>query len=164
MKSGFRWVLGDGNLINIYDDPWLREKENFKVDNSVHPEGANAKVCDFFRHDRKAWDEDKIRRSFNDGDASVILTTRIPQNGSKDRLAWVHSHNGQYSVKMGYQYWHSNHLGNINVKKSDGWGKLWRLSIPHKIKVYLWRFCRNCPIQNLLRGKGVAVTIECQMC
>lgn len=39
------------------------------------------------------------------------------------------------------------------------------LCIPHKIKVLMWRLCRNnVPVRNLLRGKGVRVPISCVMC
>ena len=41
----------------------------------------------------------------------------------------------------------------------------WRLPIPHKIRVFLWRLCRNTiPVYYRLRGKGVPVTIRCPLC
>lgn len=46
-----------------------------------------------------------------------------------------------------------------------GWKRLWQLPIPHKIRVFLWRLCRNTiPVRYRLRGKGVPVTISCPMC
>lgn len=53
----------------------------------------------------------------------------------------------------------------MDIHQSSGWRKLWHLSMSHKIKMFFWRFCRNnITIRNLLREKGVAVPIGCQMC
>ncbi|KAL8123154.1 hypothetical protein AgCh_011229 [Apium graveolens] len=42
---------------------------------------------------------------------------------------------------------------------------IWRLDVPHKIKIFLWRFCRNnIPVRNLLRGKGIPAPVACDMC
>lgn len=58
MKEWYRWVLGDGQSINIHTDRWLREKENLCVDQDDNRRlGLDAKVCDFFgckRHGMKA--------------------------------------------------------------------------------------------------------------
>ena len=52
-----------------------------------------------------------------------------------------------------------------DLQQSDGWRKLWRLSIPQKIKVLLWRLCRNTiPVRYLLRSKSIRVPIGCTMC
>lgn len=68
-------------------------------------------------------------------------------------------------MRSGYHYWHSRHSANENVQSASGWGKLWRICIPHKIKVLLWRICRNTvPVRNRLRGKGARVPITCMMC
>lgn len=46
-----------------------------------------------------------------------------------------------------------------------GWNKLWRLPIPHKMKIFLWRFCRNnIPVKDRLMQKGVVLPIMCPMC
>ncbi|XP_074326797.1 uncharacterized protein LOC141664743 [Apium graveolens] len=51
------------------------------------------------------------------------------------------------------------------VQQSKGWNVIWKLEIPHKIRVFLWRFCRNTlPVRNLLRGRGVPTPIICNMC
>lgn len=142
MKEGCRWVLRDGKSIHIYSDRWLRGKENFCVDQDGSSE-RSTKVCDLFLNDSRKWDEHKVRSSFNNIDVAAILATRIPQNNTRDRITWVHYNNGQYSVKTGYHKWQQNHLGGVDIQQSDGWGKIWRLCIPHKVKVFLWRICRN---------------------
>ena len=54
---------------------------------------------------------------------------------------------------------------NVEVQQIAGCGRLWNLDIPHKIRVLLWRLCRNnVPVRWRLRGKGVVVPIECVMC
>lgn len=68
-------------------------------------------------------------------------------------------------MKTGYQQWHKNHVGDMGVQQSKGWGRIWNLNVPHKIKIFLWRWCRNnIPVRNLLGNKGVSVPIGCNMC
>lgn len=166
MKDGLRWVLDTGLNINIFSDRWLRGKDNFYVDQEeVRGLREDMKVSGFFISGSKTWDETKVRATFNGVDAEAILAVRIPQNGTSDRIVWVHSSNGQYSVKSGYHIWHKHHMSNAAIKQSKGWAKIWRLCIPHKMKVLLWRFCRNnVPVRNLLRCKGIRLLISCAMC
>lgn len=40
-----------------------------------------------------------------------------------------------------------------------------KIRIPHKVKIFFWRFCRNnIPVCNLLRSKRMTTTIFCPMC
>ena len=134
MKEGFRWVLGNGQVINIKADRWLRDKSDLCVDQEHTTASNNAKVCDFFQNNTKKWDEAKVRLQFSDEDANAILNTHIPDMCIKDRIAWSHSHNGQYTVKSGYQYWHKNHSIATGVQASNGWSKIWSLQIPHRMR------------------------------
>lgn len=119
----------------------------------------------FFVEERKIWNAEKLRLYFNNEDVEAILNIRIPQGSTRDRIAWVHASNGKYSVKSGYYQWCQQHNVDGGVVQSRGWSKLWQLKIPHKIKVFLWRLCRNMlPVRNKLRGRGVPVTIGCPMC
>lgn len=102
---------------------------------------------------------------FLDCDAKAILAIPISNNQVPDRIAWRFTNDGKYSVKSGYKYWHDHYCECSRQQSSQGWGKLWRLDIPQKIRVFLWRICRNnVPVRNLLRGKGVQTTIICPMC
>lgn len=68
-------------------------------------------------------------------------------------------------MKSGYKQWQLNQPQDESLRQSNGWSRLWRLSIPHKMKYFLWRFCRNnLPLRYPLRGKGVLVPISCAMC
>lgn len=86
MKEGLRWVIEDGKSIIIKSDKWLRGKSDFCVDPGENC-SPDSKVCDFFLPGQKVWDKDKIRATFNSGDADAILSTRIPQNSTQNRLA-----------------------------------------------------------------------------
>lgn len=119
----------------------VRDTHDFRMEDIQYAdEISNAKVRDFFVYGTKKWDEYKVRQSFNNCDLNAILATRIPQNSTRDMLAWFHVSDGQYSVKTGYKFCHSQHFGDDGVHQSSGWGKVWKLPIPHKLKVFLWSF------------------------
>ncbi|XP_074359592.1 uncharacterized protein LOC141699321 [Apium graveolens] len=166
VKNGLRWFMGDGRSIHIYQDRWLRGKPNYCVDQYTQQQANRyTKVCDFLLENQKAWDERKIKSTFNTTDAEAILAVRVSQNSTRDRVAWLHTINGQFNVKSGYHLWQTAKNRVTDVQQSDGWGKLWRLCIPHKIRVFLCRLCRNnVPVRYVLREKGFMVPISCSMC
>lgn len=49
MAEGYRWILGDGQSIDICNDPWLRGKGNYRVENKVYSDDIiRSKVNEFF--------------------------------------------------------------------------------------------------------------------
>ena len=165
MKNGLRWVLGDGQTIYIKSDRWLRGARDFRVDQENTAVNDSARVCDFFLADTRMWDEEKVRLHFSESDANAIICTRKPSMCIKDRIAWSHTSNGQYTVKSGYQQWHTSNVHVTAVQESTGWKRIWSLEVPHKVRIFLWRFCRNnIPIRKLIRSRGITVPISCSMC
>ena len=65
-------------------------------------------MCDFFKENSKEWDVDKVNLHFSSEDAAAIVRTRILQGCTRDRIAWIHSNNGQYTVKSAYYQWCKN--------------------------------------------------------
>lgn len=102
----------------------------------------------------KAWE------LFTADDAKTILATYVPQRSVEDRVVWAMSTEGIYDVKTGYFYWQNQFMRNSVCIVSGGWKKLWRLNIPHKIKIFLWRVCKNnLEVRNCLRNKGIPTLV-----
>lgn len=121
VKDGLRRVMGDGRSIDVFQDRWLRGKPDYCVDQYTQSQAnRHTKVCEFLLEDQKAWDERKIRSTFNTTDTEAILSVRVSQNSTKDRVAWLHSSNGQYSVKSGYYFWQTANSRVSDVQQSDG--------------------------------------------
>ncbi|XP_074363745.1 uncharacterized protein LOC141704399 [Apium graveolens] len=116
--EGYRWILGDGKSIRCTRDAWLVSKSDFKVDQSWTYGNNNLAVADLFQPNDRAWNISKVSEMFSSADAAVVLSTRIPFLPAVDRLAWSKTSNGKYSVKTGYQLWHSRNVGTDSVSQS----------------------------------------------
>lgn len=125
----------------------------------------NLKVCDLFVPGTNEWDVAKVHNLFSSSDAKFILAIPIPINQVQDRIVWNYSLDGKYSAKTGYRFWQQHYGQCKQLEESKGWGRLWKIQVPQKIKIFLWRVCRNnIPVRNMLRGKGVNTTILCPLC
>ncbi|KAL8126745.1 hypothetical protein AgCh_013868 [Apium graveolens] len=165
LSGGFRWVLGNGNDIKATKDHWLRTKKDFCVESNQFYAGRNDIVSSLFYNNERKWNQPLIRERFLKEDADAILALHIPQRDIADRVVWTVSNNGEYSAKSGYHYWVNRNFGDEVVVQSIGWKKVWHLRVPHKVKVFIWRFCRNViPIRRRLSAGGVSVPITCPMC
>lgn len=66
-------------------------------------------------------------------------------------------------MKISYRFDASRFIENKSV--STGWSKLWKLLLPHKVRTFIWLFCKNNkPVKVLLRNKKVMTPITCPMC
>ena len=112
LSKGYRWIVGDHQSIDVYKDSWLRGKADFRVEaNDVSGE-VSAKVKDLFIPGTRMWDNVKVNSLFSTCDAKNILAMHVPQTQEVDRLAWMHTVDGAYSVETGYQFW-LNSMGNV---------------------------------------------------
>lgn len=143
LAKGFRWVMGDGESIVATKDPWLRLKADFCVENSHIYEGRNEVVSAYIEQDTLKWNVPLITENFVSRDAQAILSIPIPQRSTRDRLVWSSSITGIYTAKEGYRFWQKQANDSHNIQQSRGWQKIWSLLIPHKIKIFIWRFCHN---------------------
>lgn len=160
-KKDFRWVMGDGRNTNVFEDPWLKSKLNFMVERGEYNMSLSTKVPHFLEPHMKKWNVNKVREVFEEIDAQAILKVSIPQHEACDRVAWVHTQEGIYSVKSGYQIWQGRNIQSLQQAQSAGWKKLWNLNIPPKIKFFLWRFCRNnIPVRVLLQRRSNAIPLS----
>ncbi|KAK3230518.1 hypothetical protein Dsin_002399 [Dipteronia sinensis] len=114
------------------------------------------------------WNRRLISDSFIPDDANLILSLPCSSNITSNSLVWHSDKFGAYSVKSRY------HLGcNLisspscsSLDSSESWWKyLWRMKIPSKVKIFLWRVSHNwIPIGCNLNKRRIPVDVFCHIC
>jgi ribonuclease HI len=70
-----------------------------------------------------------------------------------------------YSVRSAYYQLMENIIDNNHLKENGNWKKLWKLQVPNKVKIFLWRVLRGClPVRSRLVDKGVRCDNKCPQC
>ncbi|XP_074351807.1 uncharacterized protein LOC141690954 [Apium graveolens] len=163
--GGFIWVLGNGDDIAATKDPWLRMKMNFYVEPNPFYDGRNEVISSLFCPNEKKWNHSLIKDHFLKEDADVILAVHIPQRDITDRMVWTRFNSGVYNTKSGYHHWFNKHFWFGTADQCVRCKKVWHLQVPHKVKVFIWRFCRNViHVRRRLSARGARVPITCPIC
>ena len=100
------------------------------------------------------WKRSVIFRRFNREDAENILRTPISLSRTGDLHFWIHSKQGEYSVRLCYQLQLKEARMKAEQAKGESgssyddsntqiWKTLWGLNIKHKIKLFIWRCITN---------------------
>jgi hypothetical protein len=99
---GCRWSIGNGTSIKVMGEPWLRDKEQAWIPSPQVQGVYNLTVNDLMHPNMKLWDKPKIESIFNSYVAKSILDIPLFNLIEEDKLIWVDSTHGQYSVRSGY--------------------------------------------------------------
>lgn len=87
----------------------------------------------------------------------------------EDKFVWPFTSSGTYTVKSGYHFLAKedpNNLAPVNLTHDGGiWKLVWGLSIPNKVKNFLWRSCRDAILvkKNLKKCK-ILLDDSCDHC
>ncbi|KAM1736077.1 hypothetical protein ACFX12_014475 [Malus domestica] len=174
LNQGLRWRVGNGESINIREDPWFPKPTTFKV----RPKNnlGETMVSDLIDSDTLAWRSDLIVNGFHRDDVSTILSIPLSHVGSNDRLVWHYATNGIYSVKTGYsmalKLMDDGALGrkgrgnpSESNKLSLVWNNIWRMQVPHKIRIFIWRCCNNAlAVRRNIKRRHMRVDNVCGVC
>uniref|UniRef100_A0A803PJ47 Reverse transcriptase domain-containing protein n=1 Tax=Cannabis sativa TaxID=3483 RepID=A0A803PJ47_CANSA len=164
IKSGARWSIANGSLVDVLNQPWLMDKDNLYITSS-HPTLLHAKVSQLMAPNERRWDEDIINDLFSDVDRELVKGVVISSSREFDNRYWFFEASGQYSVKSAYKRLQVVNGRWIGGDNSGLWRKLWNLKIPAKISVFLWRACRNNrPTRINLLVRHVDVPSVCPFC
>ena len=117
---------------------------------------------------QQRWKERLIHDSFAREDAEAILKIPLPKRPKEDQLIWHYDRRGKYSVTSGYQVAMRLKFPDqpcCSSQNSDLWGALWKLVVPEKIKIFLWRASNNIlPTSENLWKRRVVQEPICQIC
>ncbi|XP_019184658.1 PREDICTED: uncharacterized protein LOC109179616 [Ipomoea nil] len=134
LKSGCRRRIGDGTATRVWTVPWLPDRHNPYVESDQAMNGHSMLVSELIDAHTGTWNLDLLQQNFNARDTQLIL--RVPV--STDFEDWEGDIRGCYSVKDGYR-----RLGFLNTDPSPVWNNIWKLQVPPKWKVFLWRALLN---------------------
>lgn len=99
-------------------------------------------------------------------DVQSILQILLAQ-GREDVIAWHYNRSGMFSVRSSYhcQWTAKFDDGASNAVDNGVWKRLWKLSIPGKIKIYGWRILNGLiPCKGILLNRHVVDSVECPLC
>ena len=114
-----------------------------------------------------------MRDSFVPWDAEEILKIKAGVRMVEDTVVWNYERTGIYSVRSAYRLLKADErqkeasAGNESGSSyADGiWNKLWKLKIPPKIRIFLWRAVNNfLPTKRELKRRHVEQEDFCETC
>ncbi|KAK3204162.1 hypothetical protein Dsin_018208 [Dipteronia sinensis] len=144
IETGARWQIGDGSSVHIFKDRWVPNPSAFKA---ISPTllGDQASVG-ILKLQSGAWNKRLIWENFVPEDASAILSILCSSSVATDLHFLSYEKLGSYSIKSGYHLGYTllTTPGSSGLSLLESWWKfLWRIKIPAKVKLFLWRASHN---------------------
>lgn len=165
LKQGTRCYIGAGNSIPVWGAPWVRSPHH-PSSIPVPPQGAlELTVKDLWTPQLKEWNEPLIRMLFSPQQVDAILATPLLSSVEVDACIWSPHPSGNYSVRSAYHMAMNQMTDTSHLRVEGDWTYLWKLNIPPRVKVFLWRASRNClPTRTKLQCRGVQCPNLCVTC
>ena len=122
------------------------------------------------------WDNTAISEIFLPTDAQAIMSIPLCTRHIDDFWSWIHEKNGVFSIrsayrmlvntKMGREAWLEGRGNSSDLdRNSKAWQQLWRVNVPPKVKIFLWRFAQqSIPMADLLHHRNMSTSTRCGLC
>ncbi|KAF7839244.1 reverse transcriptase [Senna tora] len=145
-----RWRVGNGHKIALNDVKW------------IHPDTSNHhynKLCDLM-FPGGFWDADKVAQVYNSPKKERILDTVISHTSVEDKLVWLKSDHGDFTVKKAYDILTND--PHPCVLPGFNRDRLWKLPLPQRILVFWWKTLhKGLPLKMNLARKGFQISTTC---
>ncbi|CAN1145802.1 Putative ribonuclease H protein At1g65750 [Linum perenne] len=166
IKEGYRWRVGNGARINIWQDPWLRGVGSRWITSDGSVGDSDRKVDELIDPETREWKISLLQSQFNHEDCKAIM--EIPLMGDADcvdKIIWPLSKNGFYTVKSGYRLLTETLTNSAHLHVPGNWQALWRLQMPPKMRMMGWILAREVvPTRDMLQHSHILVPWECGLC
>jgi hypothetical protein len=175
LKQGLIKRIGDGRSTNIWTDSWLPQ------DNLMRPlvslkNNPPQMVSELIDETPATWREGVIREFFLPMDATAILSIPLCTRRQNDFWAWSYDKKVLLSIRSGYcmmintkinreNYFEGNDGSLDHVTEAKGWSTLWKIVVPSKIRVFLWRLSQqSIPSADVLAHQNMSRSTRCSLC
>ena len=118
----------------------------------------------------KWWNYELIREIFPEDEARQICSMVLSPLGQKDKIVWVGTKKGIFTVRNAYHMVKESALageGECSTKgiKERMWKVLWKLNCPRVVHLFLWKACNNIlPTKANLSKQGVTQDDKYPIC
>lgn len=151
INKDLRIRIGNGFSTNIWSSPWIPDDNRFKVYTQRHPDAVfPLHVSDLVDPLTGSWNVQLLEEHFWPIDRECILSIHVGSIYSHDRVVWHFARDGKFSVKTAYHVAMRSRrreggreLGEVSGDATDVWQNIWSLNLPPKVKMFLWRSCKN---------------------
>lgn len=124
--------IGNGHSTNVWHDPWVPDLVG-AVPKACR--GSIRMVADLRDREVGSWNESLIKSLFIEEEENLILASPWSSNLGEDKLLWCGKNSERFSIKSSYLM----NFNNLEEEVSMLWGKLWKLKIHDRMKLFLWR-------------------------
>lgn len=167
LMAGSRWQVGSGHSIRIWEDRWLPHLPLFRPSEhpstSAYPLRVNELKCS-----DNSWNVPLIQSTFDPIDAVAILQIPVSMRSLPDRLIWHYNSKGLFTVCSAYKVAYNTKHSPLYASSDPFrvlWKKIWSASVPGKVKIHIWRACRDVlPTAAKLLSRFVYVEQGCLCC
>ena len=129
---------------------------------------ADMNVADLIDTGIARWKSEVIDNLFIPQQAELIKSIPLSATLPADKIVWAETTNGNFTVRSAYKLAASLFKSTTCGTTSDGsllrkfWKKIWSLPIPHKVRHFCWRACRDTlPTKVKLKRRNVIVEDMC---
>lgn len=160
-------------MVKVWDDRWLPAVHWPKP---VFPKPENTEVMtvsNLRNPNDLGWNSALLNQLFIDEEIHLISKVSVSAFGTKDKMSWRGTTNGQYSVASGYEFSRRKmrqkleETGSTNSEAINRliWNKIWGLNIKPKIKHFFWRCVNNSlAIRKKMQKRGLCDDAICCQC
>ncbi|CAL1352861.1 unnamed protein product [Linum trigynum] len=146
MRQGIIRVIGNGRSSRIFHDPWRFDRAGRLLPFEWND---NETVDSWIEEVSREWKFDILANFLSPNELRQVAAVPIGPASLEDFWAWRFNEKGDFTVKSAYIHFHNNTrhpngqaeaLSDVSKKR---WKWLWSLSIPPKLKFFIWNVVRR---------------------